>query len=258
MALTVNDGDSDVLDRLERLARELRDLHRELERVRLERRMSPTIVLFLVVALGAALATGSVDAQTSGRVVAPFTVVDKNGRDIFKVVDQNGRATITAGHVVIGTGASGGGFLVVQRSNGNDALSLGELKGSFGFRVLDVTGNTELPTVGEAPKVGGGAVVAHDGSGKIRMLMSGHGELHVVDAAGLARVAITSVGALSIHNAKGATVARLADGGGAGQFQLANSGTAIVEAGLLDSGVGVVRALPAGPPGTLIMGTIKK
>ena len=226
-----------------------------------KRRVTPTILLLFLTVLGAGLATRSMDAQAPGRVVAPFTVVDKTGRELFSVQDANGRPTVRAGLVAMGTGASGGGFVVVQRANNNDALALGQRDGSFALRVFDITGNTELATVGEA-KVGGGVLVANDAAGKTRMLMSGTGQLHAVDPGGVTRATMTADGAFTIRNAAGTTVARLGQAqAGSGIFQLANSGgDAVVEAGLLQTGAGIVRTYPAGMvggigvPGTFIMG----
>jgi len=268
MTLPRTDSDSNIREQVEKLAHELRNTQRELERVRLERRVSPMIVLLLVIALGAALATGSVDAQTSGRIVAPFTVVDKTGRELLSVVTNDaGNPSLRVGLVTLGTGASGGGFVAVQRPNGNIALALGQRDGSFGLRVFDITGDKELGRVSEA-KAGGAVFVANNNAGKTRMLMSGTGELHAVDASGTTRATMTADGAFSIRNKGGTTVAKLAESsGGAGQFQLANSGgDAVVEAGLLSTGAGVVRAYPlglggpagnlvgVGTPGTFIMG----
>ncbi len=261
MALTPSESHTHVSEQIERLAAELRNTQRELERLRRDRPVAPTMLLILVTVLGAGLATRSTDAQTPGRVVAPFTVVNSTGQPLFAVEDTNGRPTIRAGLVTMGTGVSGGGFVVVHRSNTNDAVALGQRDGNFGLRVFDVTGKLELARVSEA-KVGGGVFVANDGNGKTRMLVSGTGQLHAVDASGATRATITDDGALSVRNKQGATVAKLFHGqSGAGSLQLANSGgDAVVEAGLLATGAGVVRAYPAGMPGgmgvpgTFIMG----
>lgn len=266
MSLPTTDAYADIREHLDRLANELRETKRELERVRLDRRMPPVIVPLLVMALAAALTTGSLDAQGAGRIVAPFTVVDKTGRLLFKVDNDNDRPTVIAGLVQMGTGASGGGYVAVQRPNGNTAVALGQRNGNFGLRLFDITGDTELATVSEA-KVGGGVFVANDGAGKTRMLMSGTGQLHAVDGSGNTRATMTADGAFSIRNAAGTTIARVAESGGTGQLQLANSGgNAIVEAGMLGTGAGVVRAYPLGlggpvgnlaglgAPGTFIVG----
>jgi hypothetical protein len=74
---------------------------------------------------------------------------------------------------------------------------------------------------------------------------------------------MTSDGAFSIRSASGTTIARLGEGNAGGLFQLANSGgNAMVDAGVLPSGAGAVRAYPLGSPsagllgmpGTFIMG----
>jgi len=113
---------------------------------------------------------------------------------------------------------------------------------------------TELASMGEAP-VGAGAVVVNDGSGKLRLVMSGQGELHAVNPSGVTRATMTSEGAFSVRSAGNVTIATLSDAGnGSGLFQLANSsGNAMVEAGILPTAEGVVRTYPlGGPPGTLV------
>ena len=66
-----------------------------------------------------------------------------------------------------------------------------------------------------------------------------------------------------MRSAGGTTIVRLGEGQGGGLFQLANGGgSAMVEAGVLPTGEGVVRAYPlgnpalglVGMPGTFIMG----
>jgi len=255
MKLLTTDTYPDVRDRLDRLASELRETKRELHRVRLERRISPTIMLLLVTALGSAVATGSLEAQTSGRIIAPFTVIDTTGRELFKVDTVNDLPRIRVGRVAMGTGVSGAGYIVVERSDGKNALTLGEIDGKFALRVMG-TRNAEIASVGEA-KVGGGVFVANDAAGKIRMLMSGTGELHAVDPSGRTRATMTADGAFAIRNAAGTTVLRVGESpGGAGQFLLANgTGNAMVEAGVLATGAGVVRAYPlglGGPAGNLL------
>jgi len=188
--------DSDSLSQhVDKLANELRNTQRELERLRLERRVSPTFLPLLVMVLGAALATRSLDAQTSGRVVAPFTVVDKAGNPLFEVVNDNGRATIRAGLVIMGTGASGGGYVVVQRPNKNTALALGQRNDNFALRVFDISGNTDLATVGEASAGSGGyvAVRRQNGNNAVALGQSnGSFGLRVFDTAGKSELATVS------------------------------------------------------------------
>jgi len=70
--------------------------------------------------------------------------------------------------------------VIVQRSNGKDGLGIGERDGRFALRVMDITGNAELAAIGEAKDRSGGAVVANDNKGTIRLLMSGSGQLHLI------------------------------------------------------------------------------
>jgi hypothetical protein len=128
-------------------------------------------------------------------------------------------------------------------------------RGSAGhiIRVTDADGSA-IATMGEA-RVGGGVFVAADGDGKTRMLMSGQGELHAVDPGGVTRATVTSEGALSVRNSNNATIVKLSGSpAGNGVFELADtSGNAMVEAGILPTSEGVVRAYPlGGPPGTML------
>ena len=154
-------------------------------------------------------------------------------------------------------GAPGGGKAALKvgaTAAAADAfVSIGRGAGGHVVRVSDADGS-EVATMGEA-RVGGGVFVASDGTGKVRMLMSGQGELHAVDAAGVTRATVTSEGALSVRNSSNTTVVRIAgSGGGNGMLQITNSGgNAMVEAGVLPTSEGVVRAYPlGGPPGTMI------
>ena len=254
---------TDVRELLDRLATELRQTQRELECVRRRPNLSPYAVLILVLALGVSLATRSVGAQSPSRVVAPFTVVDENGQTLLEVVEKNGRANMQIGQVWLGTGSSGTGFVEIFRANNKPALDMGLDANLFGIRLYSPDDGIEWASIAEA-KIGGGVFVANDANGKIRMLMSGQGQLHAVDAAGATRATMTTDGAFSIRNKNGTTIARLGESPGAnGTFQLANSsGDAVVEAGLLPTGAGVVRTYPnggvvGGPlglPGTFIMG----
>src|SRR5262245_59017109 len=115
MNLLPTNADPDVRERLDRLASELRETKRDLQRVRIERRILPALVL-LVVAVFGTVGTRSTQAQNSGRVVAPFAVVDQLGRELFKVESINDRPAVRAGLVVMGTGASGGGYLSVEHA----------------------------------------------------------------------------------------------------------------------------------------------
>ncbi len=66
---------------------------------------------------------------------------------------------------------------------------------------------------------------------------------------------MTSDGAFSIRSASGTTIARLGEGNAGGLFQLANSGgNAMVDAGVLPSGAGAVRAYPLGSPSAGLLG----
>ena len=93
----------------------------------------------------------------------------------------------------------------------------------------------------------------------MRSVMNGlHGEIHIIDAAGVTRATMASNGndaAFTVRNASGTTIARFGEGTAGGLLQLANSGgNAMVEAGIHTSGVGLVRAYPIGSPGLGMVG----
>jgi hypothetical protein len=252
---------------LDRLTNELRHTQRELAYVRRRRNASPYVVVVLILALGVSLATRSVGAQSSNRVVAPFTVVDANGKEMLFVGDPfgDGQIIVRAGRAAIGTSSNGNGFVQLQRSNDQRGILMGGPSSKYGLRIFDSTGDVELVSINEAA-VGGGVLTANDKAGKTRMLMSGQGQLHAVDASGATRATMTADGAFSIRNKNGTTIARLGESPSAnGMFQLANSGgDAVVEAGLVSTGAGVVRTYPNGGvvggalglPGTFIMGFV--
>lgn len=207
--------------------------------------------------------SGFVVAQRADGTDAVAIGARGGGAPGLQVLDSTGNGTLaelsgdtSGGSLTVGAPAGAKPTLKVgPKVTAKDALvTIGPGSGAgYVVRIADSAG-TELATMGEA-RVGGGVFVANDGSGKIRMLMSGQGELHAVDPAGVSRATVTSEGALAARNAGNVTIARLSDsGGGNGILQIANSGgNAMVEAGILPTSEGVVRAYPlGGPPATMI------
>jgi hypothetical protein len=184
---------------------------------------------------------------------------DSKGKGMLDVGDPG------AGGVTMGTGGtSGAGAVLVRGSNGKVAVELSQQTGRFAVTVSGSSGSP-LASFGEA-KVGGGVFAAYNTAGTIGAILSGTGQVHVADGKGQSLATMVSEngqGAFSVRNASGTTIARLSEGNSGGVLQLANSGgNAMVDAGVLPSGVGAVRTYPLGippgaalgMPGTFIMG----
>ena len=209
-------------------------------------------------------------ANPSGAIRAAMA-----GDGSLELSDAAGNTTVGAGAV----SAGGGGVLSVYQTADSKLFEVSGAVAPGAARVTVGPGagggiavgvaNAAKATVavfGES-KIGGGVFAASDTSGTIRALLSGSvGELHMADEAGVTRATVVAAsaggGAVSIRSASGTTLARLG-GLTTGMFQLSEAGgNAIVEAGTLPTGVGVVRAYPLGSsgqgvvgmPGTFIMG----
>lgn len=210
-------------------------------------------------------------SQTGGRPMGVYVLDTAGAKAVAELTADtkgNGKLTIgdsNAGGVTMGVGASGAGVHVVRRADGKVGVDVSQLEGRpMAVRVLDAAGSKPLAMLGVAAN-GAGVVATYDPAGNLRAIMNGlQGEIHTIDAAGKSRATMTAEGAFSIRNTQGTTVVRIGEGSaGGGALQMANSGgNAMVEAGTLPTGVGVVRAYPLGTsaagliglPGTFIMG----
>ena len=189
------------------------------------------------------------------RVVAPFEVTDEAGRRVFYVEEGSVRLYNTGGAAVarIVANEHGGYFegrsatapvtaaigssdqqvgVIVQESD-KRRVSLGRNnQGNYGVRIYNASEKL-VAGLGQSEAGSGIAVVADaQGNPKAQMysLPAGAGMVEVVNASGVGVATMSAAG----H-------------GGAGMLQLTNgSGTVMVEAGVLPTGIGVVRAGPAG------------
>jgi len=203
------------------------------------------------------------DGQLLGsKAVAPFEVVDKAGQRVFFV--EGGRAVLYSGGTVVARlvanehggyletrsataslaatiGVSGERASVLIAENGRDRVDLGRNNnGSYGLRVYEPGGHL-IAGIGQATAGSGVAMVA-DTSGKQRAAMY---------------VQANGGGIVEILNRQDTGVATLSAGAlGSGLLQLSNrSGKVMVEAGVTEDGVGLVRAGPSGfPPGVGLLG----
>jgi hypothetical protein len=189
------------------------------------------------------------------RVIAPFEVVDEAGTRVFYVQKGSVSAHTAAGTMVArivadekggyfegrttsGTdtaviGGTGEHADVVIRENGRQRIQLGRNEqGAYGVRVFSAASK----------------LVA--GLGQSR---AGNGIAMVADLEGTPRAKMYSLpvgaGIVEVINGQGVGVATMsaAGPGGAGILQLSNaSGKVMVEAGVSQAGIGIVRAGPAG------------
>jgi len=240
---------------LAELRRELAQTRAEVARVRGASAHARMSLAALVSTVALAFFGGSMGAQTAGqKVVAPFEVVDQGGTTLMSVTNTGLGPQLRVDKAAMGTGAYGA-YFVAERSDGSDMAAIGSFQGAPGVYVMDPSGKKPIAVLAQA-KVGGGVAYATDSAGIIRALVSGQGEFHAADGVGRTRATMTQDGAFTARNASGVTIARFGEGaGGVGQLQLANSaGSAIVEAGQLVTGAGVVRAYPMGTPGMGVLG----
>lgn len=157
-------------------------------------------------------------APPGHRVKAPFSVVDAAGKPIFEVIGQPRAFHLktASGHVLAYASATetGGSFRARSFDGGTEA-------------VLGVNGNAGMVFVRKGGITRGTLGIAENGKPS-----------------------------LEITNDAGVSVAALLPGAsGGGKLQLGNAaGNSMVEAGVLASGVGLVRTFPFGNPGAGLLG----
>lgn len=195
------------------------------------------------------------------RVVAPFEVVDRDGRRIFYVAAEGGppRAELynaSGGLAAMMSALETGGQFTTRSSDSSVAVYMGIFSGgkSAGFSVLE--GGTKRVDLGKDEANGrfrlkffrpGGSLVAGIGE----EASSGTGLAVVADQSGNPRAAMGANGSsgkgyLVVSNASATQVATLTEGErGAGYLQITNSsGMSMVQAGVNEGGYGVVSAGP--------------
>jgi hypothetical protein len=211
--------------------------------------------------------------ELGNKVVAPFEVIDRDGKVIFRVEEEAVRLYNGAGKAVAQMRANedGGYFLgvsadaelvaaigvsgqmagVMLTEGGVTRLDLGRHKtaGSYRLRVFGPAGQS-IAGIGERPDIGVGTTYVADGTGQIRAAM-------IVQEEGK--------GQIYINNRSGTMVLAATEGlTGGGLLEIMNaSGDRMVAAGVVEGGVGVVRTGPGsfspghgllGLPGSYIAG----
>jgi hypothetical protein len=187
------------------------------------------------------------------RVRAPFEVVTKNGRPLLRIAEQNVafynaseklvvwietdqsgghlQAHTAAGDREVMIGAQGGRSHLVIREKGNDRVDLGRrANGRYSLQVYGPQ-NKIVAGIGQS-EAGSGIMLIGDAAGTTKILMSIH--------------KLTDGGThLQVANGAGTFVGTMSAAAGGGQLQLTNAaGVSMVEAGLTEGNVGVVRTLP--------------
>jgi hypothetical protein len=185
----------------------------------------------------------------------------------------------SSGRSYIGVGESGAGYVAVYRADGTRGISLGQFKGQpmsvsvFGDKEKELVSlstdekggrvqartSTGVAVAGLfAVDTGGGLALTGPAGGKSAVSLSvgsTGGKVRVFPQGGGSAQAELSAdehgGGVTVYNPSGEPVALLqATSSGAGRLEISRTGQIYVEAGVLPSGVGVVRAGPqiGGPP----------
>lgn len=254
--------------RVEQLASELREARREiaiLQKRRAARLPAPVVAIAMGVTIIAA-SSWQLRAQsgTPAKFVAPFQIVNGAGQTLFKVEEREpgkGQLSVVTpggGGVVIGTGSSGSGFVLINKADGKEAASIGQqANGPMAIRFASTDGATTvarlgldgeglgLLRVGDEKAGGFDAGAGHSGSGFMAVRRP-DGK----DAATLARLE-TAPMALRIMAANGSATATLGlDSGGQGQLVVGSEAAGGATIGVGDSATGfVVVRSPTGQPG---------
>lgn len=187
------------------------------------------------------------------RVRAPFEVVTKQGGRLLRIEEQNVafynaseklvvwietdysggylQAHTAGGDREVRIGAQGPRSHLVIRENGNDRVDLGRREnGRYSLQVYGPQ-NKIVAGIGQS-EAGSGIVLIGDAAGTPKVSMSIN---KLTDGGTYLRVA----------NNAGAMVGAMSAAAGGGQLQLTNAaGASMVEAGLTEANVGVVRTLP--------------
>jgi hypothetical protein len=216
-----------------------------------------------VTALGAAgTPTNGIGFTHESDGTATLLAIGPDGKPRFKYSSEG---LVATGPMTLFDAAGKGLLKVAERVSPGDARITigGGDKGNVAVNVANA-GGTAVAGLGEAG-IGGGVTWTSSATGTIRAIVSGTGQIHVANDAGvtLATMVAEQTGTFTIRNPTNVTIAKLGAGQRGGILQLANEGgNATVEAGVLSDGVGVVRAYPlgnpalglVGMPGTFIMG----
>jgi len=213
--------------RVEQLAGDLREAQRQIDRLR--RRQQATLFSVTLLALFTTTsATWGVSAQQaglSGRVRAPFEVVDSAGKAVFRVIASG--APVGAGVVV--TGGDGGarhGVYVLNQA-GARLVAIGQSDSGFGSLQVRNAAGTNVFTVTDGAPSGAGVIVTGGEGGarqgvyvlnqsgapvvSIGQAQGGHGALLLRDENAATRLRFEGNGSLLVADAAGKGILRIAD-----------------------------------------------
>ena len=201
--------------------------------------------------------------QMGSRVYAPFEVINEAGYQVFVVEEEQVKFLNASGTLVARVVMADDGGYFESRSTAKN------LRAVIGTRVerpavIVMENDTERLSVGRT-EGGGFSLRVFEPGGKVVAGMGttekGDGLAFVADKQGIARTLMSVLpdggGSLEVRNVEGKLAAHLwGTPQGNGRMQLFNNaGTTMVEAGVNEANVGVVRAGPAGfHPGVGILG----
>lgn len=158
------------------------------------------------------------------RVVAPFEVVDRTGKVIFKVMEGEP----AGGSVVVSGGVNGGrhGIYVLDQS-GTRVAGLGQAPEGYGSLIVRYASGRNLFSVRDGAPTGGGVVVTGgDGGARqglyilndngarvagIAQAPEGHGALALRDQAGKNRIRAEGTGVVTVYDAAGKVGVRISE-----------------------------------------------
>jgi hypothetical protein len=211
------------------------------------------------------------------RVTAPLEIVDRNGRPVFSVgEDRVARLYNMNGKNVVRLNAGDtGGSVITNNAEGSVIAAMGATNTEANVKIQETAGSIVRAELGSGTTTNGTyrlAFSTKDGKSvaKIGQNEQGGGSAWVADANGIVRAVMSTTkdkkGYVSVDNAAAISVATLTEGEHGGVLALTDSGGEVmVDAGVLPTGAGVVRAGPGsfmmaagvGLPGSFIMGKPK-
>jgi hypothetical protein len=200
--------------------------------------------------------------EPAAKVQAPFEVVDSAGKPIIRVSETLGPQLTGRGMEVYGASgppvafvvADSGGHGVVRTNsaNGHNATGIFAYDDAAGLRVRE--NDVIRADIGRK----GGSYAARffsSGSASPSAALGVSADGTSLVTVGNGKAVLASMGAnatngtVQVSNTAGVNIANLSDNSDGGKLSLTDrSGKTMIEAGVLPSGIGVVRAGPAGYP----------
>jgi hypothetical protein len=206
--------------------------------------------------LSALEAQGPKDDKKIVKVVAPFEVVDRSGRPVFRVSEGDAALFNADGKRVAEMRATAdGGYFIGKSAGASLATALGASGGAVGLRITEGNNTTTRLDLGRDPEHGtyrlkviskSGQVLAGIGQGAANT-----GTAIVNDEHGVTRASMfveSDVPYIRLYGPSRTVIAALTQGkAGGGLLDIFSStGERMVGAGMTEKGVGMVAAGPAG------------